>query len=182
MPLRLLFWGLVFSILDFRVNGVDVLADIIGYGLFFLAIPALLTESHAFRVFCRYAVFCALLSIASFWNAEELFRAVLTLGTQCCKMGMLWFACGGVAEIARRNARIDLSDTALRRRRHCLIAWLIATTALVLGMAGVLPPELVIPFIVAALVTVIAALVLVYRVPDALAHFPDPKVHSPLPY
>jgi len=57
-----LYWGFLFILIDFRINGFDILPDIIGYILFAFAFSALASGSSHFVLAGRYNIPMIILS------------------------------------------------------------------------------------------------------------------------
>src|SRR5690606_14384419 len=60
---RSFYWGFLLTMLDFRINGFDILPDILGFIFFAIGINALLAESEHFQQAQKFNLVMILLSI-----------------------------------------------------------------------------------------------------------------------
>lgn len=124
-------WGFFFIMLDFRLQGFDVLPDIIGYILFASGLSVL----DSFSEYCCKAkslnVTMIILSIFSIYE-----RPVNTQGVHIGSLGPLGIVIGlvsvivslmviynmfmGIGQIAREKQQMGLSDEAEKRWTHYL--------------------------------------------------------------
>lgn len=66
-----LYWGFLFIMLDFRIQGLDILPDVIGYILFALAFRALASNSEHFDKAFKLDIPMIILSIFSIYEKQE---------------------------------------------------------------------------------------------------------------
>ena len=64
-----LFWGFLLIMLDFRIQGIDVLPDVIGYYFFYSGMLMLSGESEHFQKGSSYAIIMMILSVFSLYEA-----------------------------------------------------------------------------------------------------------------
>jgi hypothetical protein len=78
-----LFWGFFFELLDFRINGFDILPDVIGYLLFLVGLISLSSYSVYFSKAKNYSIVMLALSIIGLFKGTAVGIGVsneMTLG------------------------------------------------------------------------------------------------------
>jgi hypothetical protein len=63
------YWGFIFIMLSFRIQGVDILPDIVGYILFAIGFSSLSTRSDYFKTAGNYNIPMIILSLFSIYQA-----------------------------------------------------------------------------------------------------------------
>ncbi|MWV43429.1 hypothetical protein GRF59_07260 [Paenibacillus sp. HJL G12] len=155
-----LFWGFLFLI-DIRINGFDVLPDVIGYVLFFLGFVKLENRfrSQHFHKAKNMSVGMIVLSMMSLvlsWTSPQawafyfLFITMLTI----LKLYIVFHLCYGISDLAGRRGLHEFQNKAIQRWR-----WFIAVAAAVFIMMLIAPlaPMLV---MIMSIVLLIASLVI----------------------
>jgi hypothetical protein len=110
-----IFWGLLLVILDFRINRIDILPDLIGYILVAVGCAGLAGVSRHFSTASVLSWVLAafpLIACALRGSTATVF-GFLSLAVDCA---MMWFLLGGVMELAAARERMDLSTHAANRR------------------------------------------------------------------
>ncbi|MEK7953363.1 hypothetical protein [Luteolibacter soli] len=116
MALRFIqiFWGLLLVVLDFNINQIDILPDILGYILIALGCRGLRDASPRFSTAATLAWIMAILSVAGYAvRGNSIGFSLLSSAMDCA---MMWFLLGGVMELANSRQRQDLSQRASSRR------------------------------------------------------------------
>lgn len=129
--LNKVFWGFLFTVLDFRIQGFDILPDIIGYILFALGFSALAAGSEYFSKAGKFNIPLLILSIFSVYE-----RPAQGTGVQVGILGPLGIVLGiavivlnllviynlfmGIRELAHQRGRYDLSNEAESRWKQYL--------------------------------------------------------------
>lgn len=67
--LKNLFWGFIFIMLSFRIQGFDILPDIVGFLFFASGFSILSSNSDYFRMAAKYNIPTAILSVFSIYQA-----------------------------------------------------------------------------------------------------------------
>jgi hypothetical protein len=122
-----IFWGLLLVILDFHVNRFDILPDVLGYVLIAVGCRGLVFASGHFStasVMSWVLLVLNVLELAFRGNAAHVFYWA-SFVFDCA---MIWFLLGGVMELATARHRLELSESASKRR----IAYVVARCVLVL--------------------------------------------------
>jgi hypothetical protein len=110
-----IFWGLIFVVLHFKINGFDILPDIIGYGMIVMGASRLAAHSNQFHVASSFSILLAIfwvIGLAITGDAEFLLGIVV--GIANC--AMMWSLLGGVAEFTTARNRTDLAESAYQLR------------------------------------------------------------------
>jgi hypothetical protein len=159
--------GIVMSQVDLRVNGLDLLPDVVGYLLVALAAYRLRPLDRAFTVAAWCAALAAPFSVASLDRptgslASKTGHPALDVALALADAVILWCACTGVIAAAEAAGDGDLARDGRFRRA------LVVTVAVVWLLSPVLgPPVTRLPLgavaglLVAFAVVALAALVLV---------------------
>jgi hypothetical protein len=64
-----LFWGFLLIMLDIRIQGIDILPDVIGYYFFYSGMTMLASESEHFQKGTSYAIIMMVLSVFNLYEA-----------------------------------------------------------------------------------------------------------------
>ena len=158
-----LFWGLLVVLLDFSINGFDLLPDGIGYLIMAAGCYGLASLSLRFRT---AQMLCLLLAV--FWlihfaidgTAAMFFKYLM----QVVKCVMIWHLLGGIREFALSKSRQDLARQA-ENRRLAYVALLVVSTILAIGIqdSPEIAPVAIVP-VIALLVLIVMILHLIHRV------------------
>ncbi len=176
---RRIFWGLFLVILDFRINGFDILPDFLGFALIAMGLGLLVPLDRRFLTARVLAVLLIVLSLATLlqhtdaaeadaWpTAWALFEVVYDV----LDLAMIWLLCGGIIAVAGERGLRDLADRASFRRMLyvglAMLGWVVALLA-----RGGMPKDvlvvLVIGLAVLALVVTFLLMGLMLRAARAL--------------
>jgi len=136
---RRIFWGLVFVVLDFRIDDFDLLPDFIGFAIIASGLGLLVPLSlrfHTARIMAMFLVVFSLATLIRFtggtgsgtpfggWFYFQLIVDVIDIT-------MIWQLCSGIIDLARER---DLEDLALRAntRRALYVGLQLMSYALIL--------------------------------------------------
>lgn len=118
-----IFWGFIF-LFDFRIQGVDILPDIIGYIMIYSALNYLVSESDYFYQARRFALPLAIISIADIYEFKidtgmfDPLYVVLFISSivaTVLSLMMIYNICYGIAEMARNKEEHSLEKMAIKR-------------------------------------------------------------------
>ena len=167
-----IFWGLLLVILDFNLNRIDVLPDVLGYLLVALGCRGLSGVARGFAiasslawVLTGFAVIHALIQLGAriHWSWFQ----YLTNLTDCA---MMWFLLGGVMELATARQRPDLAERASHSRIAYVALMALATlTGLMARNSRDLAQTLAVLFVIGILLLFALILYLLHRVKHELA-------------
>ena len=160
--IMVLICGYLVTLVGFNVNGVDVIADCIGYAMIFAALLSLGRIEHNFAI---AQTFAALAGIASVLNIAVFGRAwIYTALHLVLSFFLLWYICTGIASFASTHGNVGLSKSAAPVRKLTLVA---TSVYLVVDLIARMSASIAVPFAMAAvtlgLVTTIFMLVMLYR-------------------
>ena len=165
-----IFWGLLVVILDFHFNRVDILPDFIGYVLIGIGCRGLVFASRYFStasVMSWVLLALNLLELA-FRGDEALVFRWASLVFDCA---MMWFLLGGVMELATARQRMDLSESASKRRiAYVVLRSLLTLTGLVAEGSRGAVTVIAVSGLVCMLLLLFLILHLIHRAKSELTH------------
>ena len=165
-----IFWGLLLAFLDFKINGFDLLPDVVGYVL--VAVGAFSLGVYSPKFSLGGALSCLqaagwLVGLAVGGEAGVPFGLLMT----ALNCGMIWTLLGGMIDFTTAKDRPDLAELA-HNRRVLYVAitagvWLFAAVAN--GSGGGPTGVIVFAGIIAMFVTFALVLRVIYRVGHEVA-------------
>lgn len=163
-PFEKLFWGFLF-IIDFRLQGFDVLPDFIGFILFYMGLDGLARKNHHFATARLYAIPLILLSLFDLYQVQRpgfsidlpsgIFFVIWLVITGL-NLLMVYNLCTGIAEMARAQGSLELQEVALTRWNY----YLLVTLSFMLSFLAILIPPLAVFVILLIMVAFIVVLVM----------------------
>lgn len=163
-----LFWGLLLVILDFSINGFDLLADGVGYLIVAAGCRGLSSLSSRFVTAQTLCIVLAVLWLIGFAMHGDI-AVAYGLVTMIVNCAMIWQLLGGVGEFALSRQRQDLADRA-GNRRVAYVAIMAGTSLLAFSMQGSRNAgPLAIILVLAMLILIVMILHLIHRVKVELA-------------
>ncbi|MDD7793441.1 hypothetical protein [Clostridium sp. 'White wine YQ'] len=163
------FWGFIFIMLGFRIQGFDIFPDIIGYILFAVGFKDLNSSSDYFKVASKYNIVMIVVSIFSIYEMPT-----HTEGIHFGSLGILSFIVGiaslvisllvvynlfmGIHEIAHRQERYELAEDSLKKWKQFLILQIAVWVVLLLIFIPILAIILVFAFFIASIIITISIL------------------------
>ena len=129
-----LFWGLLLVILDFSINGFDLLVDGVGYLIVAAGCRGLSPLSTKFATARSLCFSLAVLWLLGFAVHGDLAVAygLITMVVNCA---MIWQLLGGVAEFSMSRQRQDLAARA-GNRRVAYVSMTVAASLFAFAMQG----------------------------------------------
>lgn len=163
MAYKKLFWGFIF-LLDFRIQGVDILPDIIGYIFFYQGLTLLEDRNKLFAKGKKYALPLIFISIFDIYQGTDPMNGMgSSIGILTMLLGfiifiinllMVYTICFGILSEAREADNLDLESQARNAWSFYLFASILTSFSfLLLGLLPVL-------FIVVFVVSIIAFLIM----------------------
>lgn len=165
-----LYWGFLFIMIDFKIQGFDILPDIVGYILFAIGFSILAERSTYFKKSTAFNIPMIILSIFSIYE-----RPAQGSGIQLGQFGLLSIPIAiaalvfgllvvynlfmGIKEMAGTQGQMDISDEADKRWGQYLMLQLAALLAFALFF--ILPLALI--YIIGMLVVSIALTVVIMK-------------------
>ena len=162
-----LFWGFLF-LFDFRIQGFDILPDIVSYLFFYFGSVELAYENKKFNKAKEYAITLVFLSILNIYQVQvkieyfsfSLFNSLqMLIGTAVFILDLLmvYYIIAGIVEIAKEAGENKLVDTANGRWRLYLVTGI---TVYLGGIFAFIIPQIILFFVIPLLILNIIALVL----------------------
>lgn len=159
------YWGFLFVMINFRIQGFDVLPDIIGYILFAMGFKILAEQSNFFKKAALFNIPMIILSVFSIYQAPAnagtgtminfgplgLLGIPLMIAGIVLSLLVVYNLFMGIKEMAELRGEPDIADEAYRRWRQ----YLMFTLAVLLGFALIIVPGLAIAYIIFMLIMAI---------------------------
>ncbi len=165
---RKLFWGFLLVMLDFRIQGIDILPDIIGYYFFYSGMLLLKDQSPHFQQGSNFSVLMMILSVFTFYEAPVNSTGVIdpTPGSGALALGLaivsivlsvltVYHLFRGIQDMAADQRQPGIESEAMTRWTQYLLINL--ATLLMIGLVFV-------PFLFVLVVVVLFVVVLAYTV------------------
>ena len=154
-----IFWGLLFSCLDLKINGFDLLVDLLGYVFVAIGCYGLPRQSPRFRLAGHLAVVMAFLEVVvmTTGNPGDLFK----LAWYGFQIAMVWTLLGGVIDLAAAREWAETVSRATRRRLiYTIVSILSALLSYGRGWSGgsLVPLAAVIAIVVVAILILLLIL------------------------
>lgn len=173
MVYKKLFWGFIF-LFDFRIAGIDIMPDMIGFILFFQGLTMLEERNGYFGKAKRFAFPMIFISILDIYQVTVpinqlgnisigVFGILFGLITAIISMVMVYNICFGIIDEARLINDFDLESKALSR-------WKLYVISNVLIMVGMVLPSLLGMLFIVVLVFSIVSYVLMLGLMNAASY------------
>lgn len=176
-PFDKLFWGFLFMF-DFRLQGFDVLPDIIGYILFYVGLYELARKNKHFTAARQYAIPLIPLSLFDLYQVQRpgfnidflsgIFFVIWVVIT-VLNLLMVYNICTGVAEMARSQGKIKLREDALTRWKYYLWANILFMFSFVAIAIPPLAAIIVLLLLVAFIVVLVLMMMLIKQAGEELS-------------
>jgi hypothetical protein len=165
---RNLYWGFLFIMVDFRIQGVDILPDIIGFILFAMGFGVLAANSIHFSKAASYNLPMIFLSVFAIYERPAQgggvqlglfgpFGILIGLASIILSLFVVYHLFMGIKDMAVQRQQMDLQAEAEERWSQ----YLFLQIALVLAFILIFVPVIGILYIIALL---IASIVLVVKI------------------
>ena len=147
-----LFWGFIFIMLGFRIQGVDILPNIVGYLLFASAFKDLAVNSTYFSSASKYNIPMIILSIFSIYQSPVqgqglqlgslgLFIIPIAIASFVLNLLVIYNLFMGIKDMAKKREQSDLvddSDSSWNQYKNLQIASLFSFILILIPVIGVL--------------------------------------------
>lgn len=172
-----LFWGFILTQFDFRVEGLNMLPDTMGYLIIYHGLEQLMEHNKHFKTARIIALPLVFLSIFDLFTVNQLAHDIkawvfLTGGivTGVVDLLLVYHICIGIAELALASRHDDLEIPAYKRWRYYLyakICYLILTPVMIMGprWTGIL----LLPLFITVIISAILLLKLISRAREAFS-------------
>jgi hypothetical protein len=179
---RKLFWGFLFILIDFRIQGVDILPDLVGFIFFAAGFSILASGSHYFGKAQQFNIPMAVLSIFQIYERPvhdggiqpvsiTPFGILIGLAAIVLTLLVVYNLFMGIKEMAEQNGRMDLSDEAGHRWNQFLLLHVALLIALFLMF---IPPLAFIAFMAMLIAFIVWTIVILGFLRRCEASFQDP--------
>lgn len=156
------YWGFFFIMIDFRLQGVDILPDIIGYCLFAAGLSILASSSSYFEKSKSLNIFMIVLSIFQIYErpaqgsgihfgALGPFGFLIGIAAAILSLFVIYNLFMGIRDLAGEQAQINLSEEAEKRWTQYLVLQLSALFTIILL---IIPPIAIISLIALFIFTI----------------------------
>lgn len=185
-----LFWGFLLILLDFRIGGWDLLPDIIGFILFYLALQSLMGQSVFFQKAVGLNIAMIIISVTYMYeapvdqsgagNSWDLFGslgAVLGIVGLFLSLVLVYRIFMGIADMASKQGRTDLAEESQKRWTQFLFLKVAVLFAFLLIFVPFLAAIYLIGLLGFNIYVVVAILGFTRRCKDAFAYL-DMELYS----
>lgn len=165
-----LYWGFLFVMIDFRINGFDILPDIIGYIFFAAGFSILAVNSIYFVTARNFNIPMIILSVFSIYEKPAqgggiqlgplgLFGVLLAIASLVLGLLVVYNLFMGIKDMAERQEKTDIYEEADKRWHQYLLLQLAAIFLFIL----IFIPALALVFIIVLLITSIVITYLIMK-------------------
>lgn len=177
-PFGKLFWGLLLVLLDFTINGFDILVDLVGYILVVVGLGELASRNRNFQRARPFGIVLLALSVLDLFTQRPSGReadvdvglfgsaalaVIFSVGLLIVNLLLVYYICSGIADMARGIGDAELAHTAMRRWQVYLWAQVAAVLLLVFVFANPSAVGLIILVIAANLIAAVLVAALLRR-------------------
>lgn len=157
-----LYWGFLFIMIDFKIQGFDILPDIIGYILFAVGFGILASNSIYFIKVQKFNIIMIILSIFSIYEAPTqgggiqlgsfgLFSILIVVASIVFSLLVIYNMFMGIKDMAEQHKQMDLYTEADKRWNQYLLLQIASAFAFVF----IFIPPLAVIYIIALLIIAI---------------------------
>jgi len=160
---------------DFRLGGIDILPDFIGFILFYTGLEGLIQRNQHFAAARQYALPLIFLSLFDIYQVQRPefnidlpggISLVIGLITTVLSLLMVYNLCTGIAEVARAQDNTRLQENALVKWNYYLIANLLYLFSF-LFVAIIIPPLAVIVVLLAIVAFIVVPIMMMLLMKQA---------------
>lgn len=161
------FWGFLFIMLDFRIQGFDILPDVIGFILFAMGFHVLAEYSEFFvkgKTFNLFAIFISLFTIYERPNQDggvhfNLLGMIVGMISLVLLLIVVYNIFMGIKDMASKLHRFDIAEEAEKKWKYFFVFQIAGLFLFVL----LLVPSLFIVFTFAMFIAAIVLMVIIMR-------------------
>ncbi|HEY5586250.1 MAG TPA: hypothetical protein VIK78_17375 [Ruminiclostridium sp.] len=163
-----LYWGFLFIMLDFKIQGVDILPDIIGYILFAVGLSMLAGNSMNFKKAGNFNIPMIIISIFSIYEKPAqgggiqfgpfgILGIPITIAILVLSLLVVYYIFMGIKDMAQIQGQSDIYEEADNRWRQFLLLQLAILPAFILIF---IPPLAIIYIIVMLIVSIVMTIII----------------------
>lgn len=133
-----LFWGFLFILINFRIMGIDILPDFIGYGLFFMAFEDLEGNNYRLTTAKNLSIVMIILSLFTIYEVPSQrgvysspfggFGALIGIAAFICNLMLIYNLFMGIKDLAIQKNMNEIAYEAEERWRGYM--WLLVAICL----------------------------------------------------
>jgi hypothetical protein len=138
-----LYWGFLFIMIDFRLQGIDVLPDIVGYLLFAAGFGILMSNSEYFNKARNFNIPMIILSIFEIYEKPAqgggiqlgsfgIFGVLIGIASIILSLLVIYNLFMGIKEMANQQGQMELYEESDRRWNQYLILQIASIFAFIL--------------------------------------------------
>ncbi len=171
--------GILFTLLDFKIQGFDILPDIIGYIFFAIGFSILASSSEHFIVASKFNIPLIILSMFSIYERPVQggriqfcilgpFSVIIVIIAVILNLKLMYHLFKGICEIAKRVDEMELYKESNQKWNQYLTLQLTTLLSFILISIPVLGSILVIFLIIAYIILAIAIMGFIKRCGESL--------------
>ena len=115
-----LYWGFLFIMIDFRIQGIDILPDVIGYILFAIGFNMLAENSEFYKKAAKFNIIMIIVAVFSIYeqpaqgggihiNQTGILIGIISL---IFSLIVVYYLFMGIKEMAQHQVKLDFYDEA----------------------------------------------------------------------
>lgn len=173
------YWGFLFTMVDFKIQGVDVLPDIVGYILFAIGFGILAANSQHFEKARSFNIPMIILSIFSIYEKPVqgggvqlgtfgLWGVLIGIAATVLNLLVVYNLFMGIKDMADQQGKLDLSEEAEKRWRQYLGLQIAALFAFIMIIIPPLAFIWVIALFIAAIILTVVIMGFMKRCGEGL--------------
>lgn len=159
MNFKKIFWGLLFLLINFRIQGIDIVPDFIGYIFIYMGLRDLAEHDQNFYEGKKFALPLIILSIFSIYKPQNpsyqinfnVFSFILGIAILILNLKTIYHICMGISSLAINIGDTELQTTAENRWKYYLTVQIISMCSIILMFIPVLNIFLLIIIAVASI-------------------------------
>lgn len=173
------YWGFFFVMIDFRLQGVDILPDIIGYWLFAAGFTLLVSRSSFFEKAKSLNIVMIVLSIFQIYETPAQgsginfgvlgpFGIIIGIAATILNLFVIYNLFMGIKDMAGQKGEINISEEAEKRWTQYLMLQLASLFAIILAVIPPLAVILIVILIILSIVLTVAIMGFMKRCGNSL--------------
>ena len=163
-----LYWGFLFIMLDFRIQGVDILPDLIGYIFFAVGFSMLAANSLNFKKAENFNIPMIILSVFSIYEKPNqsggvqfgpfgLLGIPISIASLVLSLMVVYYLFMGIKDMAQMQGQLDIYEEADNRWKQFLYLQLAVLLAFVLIF---IPPLAIVYIIVMLIISIVLTVII----------------------
>jgi hypothetical protein len=174
-----LFWGFLFIMVNFKIQGFDILPNIVGYILFVMGLGQLASRSEHFRKAELFSIPMVILSILSIYERPVQaggvqvssgwpFGIILSAASIVLLLLLVYNLLMGIKDMADEQGKRDISEESGRRWNQFLMLEVAVLFAFIIAFVPMLGFIYIIAILIASIVLAVVLMGFMSRCGDSL--------------